>query len=1371
MTAAEPAPASLAAQGGQVDRDNPWPGLPSFREEDQAFFFGREDEIEELRRTVMRESIRATVLYGRSGLGKTSLLQAGLFPRLRRQEVLPVAIRLAWAGERGPAERELIDQVRDAILAAAADAKVEALAFSPGETLWESFHRAGANFWSAGNRIVVPLLVFDQFEEIFTLGRKDPGRQAFLAELADLVEGRPPAAIKARLDAAPALAADFSPERHDYKILLCLRQDFLADLDTLRARMRSLGASRLALRHMTGEAALRVVTCAGGHLIAPEVAEKVVRFVSGAGRAAAGGADGAGSVAAELERTVGAGGAAAEREGLAGRHAGADGPPPLAELTVDPTLLSLVCRELNNRRRDRGEATITFDLLSGSWKEILTRFYEDSLAGLAPEMRTFIEDRLLTRSGYRDSVAWDNAVAVPGVTAADLLTLRDRRLLRIEERHGVDWVELTHDVLTEVIGESRELRRQREARRQAEEDAREADRLAQQAQERERQTRRLLARSRKLALVLGWVLLATVLLAIAAAVLWQHSQAAEKAAEIAQQRAERALFESAGSLIEKGRAAQALAYLASIMRSRPQDSGDARRRALDILLHESWPLPVLRVRHDRAVTAAELSPDGERLLTASVDGTARLWRVRDGAPLGVMRHGGAVASAAFSPAGDRVLTGSQDGVARIWDGRIGAPLGREMKIHPPVYDVAWSSRGDRLMITSADGATLWDARTQERLTPPYPVAALSPDGKWLVATGKTVIDEPPLLVVVPTAEAPPTFDRRAGAAGGELSSLGKDATLAAFDHRGDRLLTVGAQGTVRVSDLRAQRVVSTYDHKAPVSWAEFSPDDHTLLTVCADRVVRLWNLNAPGSPPRLLQHDRAVSTAHFSPDGRWVLTGSRDSAARLWDARTGEIAMQPLLHKGPVKIVAWSRDGRRAVSAADDGTAEVWDLRPDRYARPQLLAQPVRDALFGSRGAEVLAVTRDGTARLLDLATGESRDVSPAGQRVLSAGPLADGRLAVVAADLERKTLQAWDARTGRNLSAAIKEPRVGALSLALLSADGKRLLALGPLTAGGWKIESWDARSGKEIPAPRQSDERRPEIDDEGRFVLTWSESGFQVWATQTGGVVGRVEQAKPIAGFFSPHARLIAILAADHVLRFFEPSGKPTGSSVPFDSGLQTLRFSQDATRTIATLGRGEVEVREVANGRLLCRIQLPSQAYPPVSETPFVAELSASGERFLARSAEDLAQVWDVDSCHQLSEPLWHPLSKAWVTRASFSPDGSRVVTVDNDGTLRVWDLPETSSADSAALADLAEAVGGFAVDDAGNAVPVEHPVERLTRLRASAARPAGGSKLVGQVVRWFFADPGALTLSPFSSIKVSAAPAPPAAPAFGSSPPPP
>jgi len=1323
VTAADAAP--LPPDGGQVDRDNPWPGLPSFRERDQEFFFGREAESEALRRIVMRDSTRATVLFGRSGLGKTSLLQAGLFPRLRRQEVLPVAIRLAYGGE-----RSLAAQVREAILAAATEADVEAPALPAGETLWESFHRAGANFWSASNRIVLPLLVFDQFEEIFTLGKKDPaGREAFFTELADLVEGRPPAAVKARLDAEPSLAAGFSPERHDYKVLLSMRQDFLADLDGLRDRMRSLGSSRLALLHMNGEAALRVVTRAGGHLIDDDVAEKVVRFVSGAGRTSAAGA---GSVAAGT-RPSGNDAAAAGRQ------------VAIKELEVDPTLLSLVCRELNNRRRERGQAKITFDLLSGSWKEILTQFYEKSLAGLGPAVRTFVEDRLLTRSGYRDSVAWDNAVSTPGVSAADLLELRDRRLLRIEERHGADWIELTHDVLTEVIGESRELRRQREARLEAETALREADERerqarasAREAQERERVTRRLLARSRKLAVVLGAVLLLAIVLGGVVALLWRRSQTAESTAETAQRRAERALFDSAGNLIEKGRTAQALAYLAAIMRSNPSDSWPARSRALDALLHQSWVLPVREVRHDRSVTAAEISPDGERLLTASTDGTARLWRVRDGASLGVMPHRDEVSWADFSPDGSRVLTVSRDGTARIWDGRTAAPIGRAMPHGSPLLEASWSPGGDRILSKSYREVTLWDARTQERApAPPADLVhstafpAFSPDGKQLL---------------IPLADGTSALvDLRSGARAGVLPAAGGPILRTAFDHRGDRLLTVDAAGTVRIWERASRRIVSTYQHKLPVGWAEFSPDDRELLTVCADHAVRLWNLGVAATPARILPHDREVVTAHFSPDGRWVLTGSRDGATRLWDARSGELAAQPLLHAASLERVDFSHDGRWAVTAAADGTSRVWDLRVD-YARPQQLPEPVRFAFFAGQGLEVVALLQDGTARLWDLLAGTSAALAPGNRQVLAVAPLADGRLAALALDADGRTLRVWDGKTGKPVSAAIEEGPTRQAFGAVVSADGERVLLRVPEG-----VHIWDARSGERV-ASLADTAGGLSISEDGRLVLGSGPAGVDVWETRTGRKVGEIHQEMTYAAAFGAHGRFILLQGAAHRLQLFDAATRrPVGVPLHQEGRPRGIAFSRDAKRLVATSWGGEVKAWRVEDGKVLCRLHIPTLADPLDAEAGVAAAISADGRRILSRSPEGWAEVWDLEACQQLSESLWQPGS--WVRDAGFSDDGARILTVDDKGFARVWEMPETSAADSGPLAEAAEAVGGFEVDESGNAVPIAEPVARLQQLRAASARAGGNPGLVWKVMRWLFADPATRTISPFSSVRLS------------------
>ena len=407
------------AAGATVNADNPWPGLLAFRESDQGYFQGRQAETEELLRLVLRE--RLTVLFGLSGLGKSSLLQAGLFPKLRQENLFPVYIRLDFSS----AKPNLVAQVYAIVAREASACQIEAPQPQNDETLWEYFHREANSFWNARNKLVMPLFVFDQFEEVFTLGRLDPDRSKvtseFIEQLADLSEGRPPARLKAWIDDHPEEASGFNFGRNYYKVLLSIREDFLPDLEALRASMPTLALNRMRLRRMNGEAALLVVNQAE-HLIDPDVGEQVVRFV------------------------------AADQRHL-----------PLAELEVEPALLSVVCRELNNRRLALKEPKISAGLLQGSQEQVLADFYERSTADLAPEIRLFIEDHLLTVSGYRDSVALDNALRTPGVTREAIDTLVERRLMRREDRGGTQRLELTHDLLAGVVRASRDSRRQKEA--------------------------------------------------------------------------------------------------------------------------------------------------------------------------------------------------------------------------------------------------------------------------------------------------------------------------------------------------------------------------------------------------------------------------------------------------------------------------------------------------------------------------------------------------------------------------------------------------------------------------------------------------------------------------------------------------------------------------------------------------------------------------------------------------------------------------------------------------------------------------------------------------------------------------------------------
>ena len=411
---------SVTAQQ-QADSQHPWIGLASFTEGDREFFAGRGDEIEQLLRLVRRDTL--ALLYSISGLGKTSLLQAGLFPALRAEDSLPIIIRLDYLEGAAP----LATQVVETITAAAAAAKVDVPQPRPGETLWEYFHREDNHFWSPHNDLITPFLAFDQFEEFFTLGREtaDRGRRAseFMSELADLAENRPPAALRDD----PARAKEFNFKPTPLKILLAMREDYLGDLDYLRSGFRALGQNRLRLLPM-GERQAREVIALGASLLAPGAEDRIVKAV-----------------------------------------AGASPNGDSAEITVAPALLSLVLQELNERRLRRGsEAKITLDLLDVEQEKILEDFYSRTLKDFPVGVRTFVEDELLTASGHRNSCALDDALTKPGVTESVLNELVNRRLLAYEDRHSTRRVELTHDVLIPVIKLSRDTRRTNEALEEAE---------------------------------------------------------------------------------------------------------------------------------------------------------------------------------------------------------------------------------------------------------------------------------------------------------------------------------------------------------------------------------------------------------------------------------------------------------------------------------------------------------------------------------------------------------------------------------------------------------------------------------------------------------------------------------------------------------------------------------------------------------------------------------------------------------------------------------------------------------------------------------------------------------------------------------------
>jgi hypothetical protein len=212
--------------------------------DDCTRFKGRPEESEQLYLRVL--SVPLVILFGKSGLGKTSLLQAGLFPRLRQPKpFLPVMVRL------NDEKDTLTFAVARSIQRAC---EAEGLELTEGQTdgLWELL--STTMVWR-DDLLLTPVRVFDQFEEVFTL--RDPKFRADLAmEVGALASGMAPE----RLHAGRAGVPEQFATRPNVKIVISLREDYLGALQEFSAAIPSLFHERLRLEPLTEEAAREAIT-------------------------------------------------------------------------------------------------------------------------------------------------------------------------------------------------------------------------------------------------------------------------------------------------------------------------------------------------------------------------------------------------------------------------------------------------------------------------------------------------------------------------------------------------------------------------------------------------------------------------------------------------------------------------------------------------------------------------------------------------------------------------------------------------------------------------------------------------------------------------------------------------------------------------------------------------------------------------------------------------------------------------------------------------------------------------------------------------------------------------------------------------------
>lgn len=450
-----------------VITENPFKGPKSYEEQDLYTFYGREGEVAKLFQLIRMDVL--SIVYSKSGIGKSSLLKAGLMPALRSNDYLPVYIRPDYSNPAINMQEFIIDQVAVSIerMNSASNGTI-AYCFirpEPGETLFEYFHRnpfykfipeegiVREEMVPSSSKQLKPVLIFDQFEEIFTIGAGNENVHSFITtHLAYLIEKKTPPELLEKLKGYPggeSKLLQYQNTQKHYNIVFSFREEYFSNLENLSSYIPSVFYcnSRLRLTAFDTDIAKEIILRTSQFTIPANIADCLIKIITGG-------------------KTFKA----------------------KKDVEVEPFLLSLICFQLYNDIASNNEETIVRLEKADSLlvDEILKEYYESSLKNMPNEVRVFVEEELLTDKGNRTLHAVDDAEGKVGKEYIDKL-VNEFRLLRKEEFLDSQHLEIIHDRLTPVILVSRHERRNVEAKKKLEEEAK----LYQQKQEEENNKRLL----------------------------------------------------------------------------------------------------------------------------------------------------------------------------------------------------------------------------------------------------------------------------------------------------------------------------------------------------------------------------------------------------------------------------------------------------------------------------------------------------------------------------------------------------------------------------------------------------------------------------------------------------------------------------------------------------------------------------------------------------------------------------------------------------------------------------------------------------------------------------------------------------------------